>query len=188
MPYNLNDVKILLVDDMKPMLTLTKSILTTFGFTHIFTAQNGEEAFNLLCKHDPDFIITDWIMEPMDGVQFTKKVRTDPRSPNPYVPIIMMTGFSSKLRVEGARDNGITEFLVKPFTAQDLYARVFQIIEKPRKFVDTGEFFGPDRRRKSGKGYEGPRRRDEDPVNTPTQNTPEALNILKKLSEEAQKI
>lgn len=100
----------------------------------------------------------------------------------------MMTGFSSKLRVEGARDNGITEFLVKPFTAQDLYARVFQIIEKPRKFVDTGEFFGPDRRRKSGKGYEGPRRRDEDPVNTPTQNTPEALNILKKLSEEAQKI
>lgn len=78
MPYNLNDVKILLVDDMKPMLTLTKSILTTFGFTHIFTAQNGEEAFNLLCKHDPDFIITDWIMEPMDGLQFTKKFAQTP--------------------------------------------------------------------------------------------------------------
>ncbi|MCB9983306.1 MAG: response regulator [Rhodospirillales bacterium] len=188
MPYHLDDVKVLIVDDMQPMLTLTKSVLSTFGFLRIFTAQSGEEAFNLFCKHDPDVVITDWIMEPMDGLEFTKKIRTDPRSPNPYVPVIMMTGFSSKLRVESARDNGITEFLVKPFTAQDLYARIFQIVEKPRKFVDTGQFFGPDRRRKSAKGYEGPRRRDDDPSKAAPNAPPETLDILKKLSEEAKKI
>lgn len=186
MPYKLDDIKVLVVDDMAPMLSLTRSILTTFGLSQIFTAPNGQEAFDLVVKHDPDFIITDWIMEPMDGLQLTQKIRTDPKSPNPYVPIIMMTGFSSKIRVENARDNGITEFLVKPFTAQDLYARVFQIIEKPRKFVDTGQFFGPDRRRKSGKGYEGPRRRDDDSFKR--QPPPEAIDILRKLSEEAKKI
>ena len=101
-------------------------------------------------------------MEPFDGIELTKKIRTDPRSPNPYVPIILMTGYSAQIRVMQARDTGVTEFLVKPFTAQDLYTRIEQVIEKPRQFVDTGEFFGPDRRRRVVKDYEGPFRREEE--------------------------
>ena len=186
MAYKLDHVKVLVVDDMRPMLTLVKSVLNTFGFEQIFLAENGNDAFDLVCKHDPDFIITDWMMEPVNGLEFTKRVRKDPASPNPYVPVIMMTGFSSKLRVESARDIGITEFLVKPFNAKDLYSRVFQIIEKPRQFVSTEEFFGPDRRRKNIKDYTGPRRRDRD---EPEDSSSDATqDILKKLSEEAKKI
>lgn len=187
MAYTLEKARILVVDDMKPMLTLAQSVLKTFGFEHVYIAQNGEEGFEKVCKHDPDLIITDWMMEPMDGLEFTKKVRRDPLAPNPYVPILMMTGFSSRLRVENARDYGITEFLVKPFTARDLYTRVEQIIEKPRQFVDAGEFFGPDRRRKRLKDYRGPRRReaDKEEAEPKTKEEKQAADILKKLREEA---
>lgn len=187
MGYNLDNVRILVVDDMKPMLDLTKTILTIFGFQHVYTADNGEKAFELVCSKEPDLVITDWIMEPMDGLELTKKIRNDERSPDPFVPIIMMTGFSSKLRVESARDAGITEFLVKPYTSDDLYRRVHQIIEKPRQFVEAGEFFGPDRRRKMDTNYDGPSKRasdkdKEDPY------TEEFKDILRTLKEEASNI
>lgn len=191
MAYKLDTARILIVDDMMPMLTLTKSILNIFGFKQVFTASNSEEAFELVIKHDPDLIITDWIMEPMDGLELTKKIRREPLVPNPYVPIIMMTGFSSRFRVESARDTGITEFLVKPFSSRDLYNRVVQIIEKPRQFVEAGEFFGPDRRRKRGKDYAGPRRRDNDESKKTAPKTQEqklAVDVLRKLREEAKNV
>jgi two-component system chemotaxis response regulator CheY len=184
MPYALEKAKILIVDDMKPMLSLTKSIFNILGFKDVFTAEDGEEAFNLLCKHDPDLVVTDWMMSPMDGLEFTKMIRKNPLAPNPYVPVLMMTGFSSRLRVEQARDIGITEFLVKPFSSRDLYNRVVQIIEKPRQFVDAGVFFGPDRRRKLADGFEGPRRRGTE-GNDSDKNDKKASEILKKLRSEA---
>ena len=191
MAYTLADIKVLVVDDMKPMLALVKTVLASFGFQKIYTADNGNDAFELACKHDPDFIITDWMMEPIDGLEFVDMIRKNSRTPNPYVPIIIMTGFSSKLRVEMARDQGITEFLVKPFNAKDLYTRIFQIIEKPRQFVETDEFFGPDRRRKRSQDYQGPRRRSEEPAkqnNAKETKNKDFQDILEKLSEEAKKI
>jgi PleD family two-component response regulator len=162
MVYKLENAKILIVDDMKPMLSLLESLLHTFGFTEIYTAQDGESAFNIFCKYSHDLIITDWVMEPMNGLELIKKIRKDQFSPNKYVPVIIMSGFSARVRVEAARDQGVTEFLVKPFTARDLYSRIEHVIEKPRRFVDASNFFGPDRRRKKGDEYEGPMRREED--------------------------
>lgn len=188
MAYTLEKARILVVDDMKPVLQLATSVLQIYGFQDVLTAENGEDAFEMVVKHDPDLIITDWMMEPMNGLEFTQKVRTDPLAPNPYVPILMMTGFSSRLRVESARDFGITEFLVKPFTSRDLYVRIAQIIEKPRQFVDAGEFFGPDRRRKDPSGYEGPRKRGEDKEQKTSQEQKQAADILKKLRKEAKDI
>ena len=191
MAYKLDTARILIVDDMPPMLSLTKSILNIFGFKQIFTASDGEEAFEITCKEDPDLIITDWMMEPMDGLALTKKIRRDSMVPNPYVPIIMMTGFSSRLRVENARDKGITEFLVKPFSSRDLYKRVVQIIERPRQFVEAGEFFGPDRRRKRGKDYTGPRRRGNDEKKRAQPETQEqklAVDVLRKLQKEVRNV
>lgn len=195
MPYTLSSVKILLVDDMRPMLTLTKSVLSIFGFKDVQMASNGEEGFEMVVQFDPDLIITDWMMEPVNGLEFTERLRRDPMTPNPYVPVIMMTGFSSKLRVEQARDAGITEFLMKPFTSRDLYNRVHTIIEKPRQFVDAGDFFGPDRRRKRNAEYGGSRKRGDDPkpaeetfidISGPSESDiRRADDILKKLQREA---
>ena len=162
MAYDFKNAKILIIDDMKPMVSLTKSVLNIYGFKDVFTAENGEEGFEVACKEDPDLIIVDWMMDPMDGLEFTRLIRRNPMAPNPYVPILMMTGFSSRLRVEEARDSGVTEFLVKPFSSMDLYKRVAQIVEKPRQFIDAETFFGPDRRRKIDDGYQGTRRRNDD--------------------------
>lgn len=160
MSYDFENVSVLVVDDMPPMLSLVASLLRIFGFKKVITASDAERAFELFCKESPDIVLTDWQMEPIDGVELARQIRTDHISTNPYVPIILMTGYSAEIRVMRARDNGITEFLVKPFTAQDLYSRLKQVIEHPRKFVAAEEFFGPDRRRKRIKSYEGPSRRE----------------------------
>ena len=175
MAYELHKISVLVVEDNQPMLDITKSLLLTFGIGHVVGAQNGEQGFDRFCEYNNDIIIADWMMKPMDGISFTRLVRNDAQSPNPYVPIILMTGFSERRRVIQARDAGVTEFLVKPFNAKDLYRRLVQVIERPRQFVRAPDFFGPDRRRKrvhTGR-YEGPFRRDADMQN------PEILKMMR---------
>ena len=162
MAYQLENISILIVEDNQPMLEITKALLVTFGVGSVFTARNGEEGFTQVCQHNPDIIIADWMMKPMDGINFTAMIRNNPRSPNPYVPIILMTGFSEKRRVLQARDAGVTEFLVKPFGAHDLASRIAHVINRPRDFIDSPRYFGPDRRRRKSPDYEGPLRRTED--------------------------
>lgn len=166
MSYKLQDVRVLVVDDMKPMQDLLKAILIAFGFKKLYFAEDGDDAFHKFSYYDPDIIITDWMMHGESGIEFTHRVRNDSRSPNPLVPIIMMSGFSAQMRVEQARDTGITEFLAKPFTAQDVYEKISQVIEKPRPFIQAHDFYGPDRRRKLSTHYRGPMRREEDPEPT----------------------
>lgn len=162
MAYDFTDVRILIVEDNQPMIELIRSILETFGIDKIYTAKNGAEGFEVLSKVDPDLVIADWMMKPMDGITLTRKIRSDRLAPNNFVPVILVTGFSEKRRVIEARDAGVTEFLVKPFNARDLYRRIVQVIEKPRQFVRAPEYFGPDRRRKIDEDYTGPRRREVD--------------------------
>ena len=162
MSYSFEKVTVLLVEDNQPMLDLAKSLLETFGIGRVFTARDGEEGFRIFCRENPDIVVADWMMKPMDGISLARRIRNDTMSPNKFVPYILMTGFSEKRRVVEARDAGVTEFLVKPFNARDLYRRIAQIIERPRKFVRSEDFFGPDRRRKRMQNYDGPRRRDTD--------------------------
>ena len=162
MAYDFEKVSILIVEDNQPMLELLKSMLLAYGFKDIQTARNGEEGFRAFCQIKPDLVITDWMMKPVDGISFTRRVRNDPASPNQFVPVILMTGFSERRRVMQARDAGVTEFLVKPFNARDFYRRIVQVIEYPRQFVRAEGFFGPDRRRKKNENYIGPRRREDE--------------------------
>lgn len=162
MAYRLEAISVLIVEDNQPMLELAKSLLATFGVGQVHTAKNGEDGFKEFCKHNPDIVVADWMMKPMDGISLTRRIRNDPVSPNKFVPVILMTGFSERRRVVQARDAGVTEFLVKPFNARDLYRRLSQIIERPRQFVRSEDFFGPDRRRKAQDGYEGQFKRHTD--------------------------
>lgn len=162
MSYQFEKVKILVVEDNQPMLELAKTLLNTFGVNDIYTARDGDEGFDVYCKENPDLILSDWMMRRVDGISLARRIRNDSLGPNQFVPFILMTGFSEKRRVVQARDVGITEFLVKPFTARDLYRRVVQIIEKPRPFIRSENFFGPDRRRKVIEDYQGPHRRESD--------------------------
>lgn len=162
MAYQFQSLKVLVVDDNRPMIELAKAILNTFGVGTVYTAMNGDDGFKIFCESNPDLVLVDWMMSPGDGIEMSRRIRNDPTSPNQYVPIILMTGFSEKKRVIHARDSGITEFLVKPFSARTLYKRIAQIVEKPRQFIRAEGFFGPDRRRKTADTYNGPLRRKSD--------------------------
>lgn len=162
MPIDLAKLSVLLIEDTIPMRKILQSVLELLGFRKIYTARDGEEGLRVNLQHSPDIIITDWLMEPMDGIDFIRRVRSDASSPNRMVPIILITGYSAAPKVMAARDQGMTEFLAKPFTAKELAARISHVINRPRDFVEAPNFKGPDRRRRSDEGYAGPvkRRRD----------------------------
>jgi two-component system chemotaxis response regulator CheY len=181
--HNLERLNFLVVDDNKHMRALVKSILHALGVKSILEAADGADAFKELRHFPADIIICDWNMSPLDGLDFMCLVRTSGDSPNPYVPIIMLTGHTEMNRVLEARDSGVHEFLAKPISAKSLYSRILAIIENPREFVRTQLYFGPNRRRHDLATYSGQERRDgnfEDQPETPldteiNQNQVEAL-------------
>ncbi|MBL4803502.1 MAG: response regulator [Alphaproteobacteria bacterium] len=153
-------MSILIVDDNMPTMELIKAVLQVFGVKNITTATSAEEGFETFQKKIPDIIIIDWDMAPVNGIELTKKIRNDKASVYPQVPIIMLTGYNSKKHVELARDNGITEFLTKPFTAEDVAKRISSVVNRPRDFIQCNKFVGPDRRRRRASNYNGPDRRN----------------------------
>ena len=144
----LSDLTVLVVDDKEPIRELICGILETFGVRNIRQASDGLVAFKDMRAHAPDAVITDLKMRPIDGLTFTRSVRTDPASPAPDVPILMVTGHSEKHHVEEARDAGVTEFLAMPVTANAVAERLTSAIQQPRSFVRSHAFVGPDRRRR----------------------------------------
>jgi two-component system chemotaxis response regulator CheY len=155
-------LKALIVEDNVHMRTLLRSLLTALGIKQVYEAGNGADAFVILREKSPDMILTDLSMKPVDGIAFTREVRLSHDSPNPYVPIVMITGHTERHRVEAARDAGVTEFLAKPITAQGVFLRIAEIVERPRPYVRCADYFGPDRRRRADERYPGPWRRHED--------------------------
>ena len=155
-------LKALVVEDNPHMLELLRTLLNAIGIKKVFLAADGGEAFKQLCENKPDFVLTDLSMKPVDGIEFTKMVRASQDAPNPYVPIVMVTGHTERHRIETARDAGVTEIIAKPITPQGLYSRVAEIVERPRAFVRAQEFFGPDRRRRGNREFSGPWRRHDD--------------------------
>ncbi|HEX5007638.1 MAG TPA: response regulator [Hyphomonadaceae bacterium] len=156
----LERVKMLIVDDNLHMIHVTKTILRGFGIKDFQEAANAHDAFELVKKTAFDLIITDYAMSPVDGCEFTKRLRTATDSPNHFVPIIMLTAYADKATVEAARDAGVTEFCAKPITATDLYRKVCSVINSPRSFVRTSVYFGPDRRRRAVDDFKGAERRE----------------------------
>ncbi len=155
-------LKTLIVEDNAHMRSLLRALLNSVGIKDIAEAAHGQAAIGILRERKPDLVLSDLAMKPMDGIEFTRHIRTHESSPNPFVPIIMITGHTEKHRVEAARDAGVTEFLAKPITAHNLFSRIAEIVERPRGFVRCPSYFGPDRRRRQIDNYAGPWRRHDD--------------------------
>jgi len=156
------NLKALIVEDNAHMRSLLRTLLNSAGIKDIAEAAHGGSAIEILRERKSDLVLSDMAMKPMDGLEFTRHVRNSEQSPNPFVPIIMITGHTERHRVEAARDAGVTEFLAKPITAAHLFSRIAEIVERPRAFVRCESYFGPDRRRRQIDDYAGPWRRAED--------------------------
>ena len=160
MAFDFSKLTVLIAEDTAPMRKLVRNVLEALNIRNIHEARNGEEAFKIMYEENPDIVIVDWDMDPMDGIELAGEIRKGPLSPNRLVPIIFLTGYSSAKKVLQARDAGATEFVVKPFSAADLAKRVAYVINRPRDFIDCGTYFGPDRRRLKGEDdYSGELRR-----------------------------
>jgi two-component system chemotaxis response regulator CheY len=162
MPLDLSRLNILVIDDNPHMRTLVREILLGFNVKNVHECRDGSDALDELRQWPADIAIVDWMMEPLDGLDFTRLIRSASDSPNPFLPIIMLTGHTERFRVVEARDAGVTEMLAKPMTANTLYARLKDVIESPRPFIRTATYTGPDRRRRATQSYAGPFRRDGD--------------------------
>ena len=154
----LETIRLLVVEDNSFARRIVLEVLKYLGATNIAVAKDGEEAWQEIKKEMPDIVLLDWEMIPVDGFHFLRRVRHDPTSPNPYLPIIMVTGYADRAHVFAARDGGVNEYVIKPMSAKALLDRIQAVIERPRRFVRIGEFFGPDRRRKE-KLFLGPDKR-----------------------------
>ncbi len=157
--YRFDRLKLMVVDDNLHMRKLVSTILQAFGATNITEAADGERALNMLRDSNPDVIFLDWAMDGMTGIELALAIRKSPQTPNPFVPMIMLTGHTNAEHVRQARDAGINEFLAKPVSVKGILSRLGSVIEHPRPFVRTGSYFGPCRRRRANEEYRGPERR-----------------------------
>jgi CheY-like chemotaxis protein len=156
----LSRVKVLLADRDTRTASLVHRILYSFGFRNITMVTSGEHALQCLRTQPFDLIITEWNMEPVDGLTLVlaiRRAKEDARIPRD-IPIIMLTAFSELENVEAARDAGITEFVRKPFSAKTMSKRIVQVIDNPRLFIDSPVFAGPDRRRRNEYALDGEKR------------------------------
>lgn len=162
--YRFDKLKILVVDDNVHMRKLVITILQAFGVVQIHEADSGQRAWTVLRDANPDIIILDWVMDGMSGLELVSLIRSNPLAPNPFVPVIMLTGNTAIEQVRTARDSGVNEFIAKPVSVKTLMSRLVAVIESPRPFVRTRHYFGPCRRRRAVEEYRGPERRSEQPA------------------------
>lgn len=122
---NMN-INILIVDDYKTMLRIVRSLLAQIGFNNVDEAANGAEAINRLKEKTYDLIISDWNMEPMTGLELLKAVRADEKTKT--VPFIMVTAESKTDNVIAAKQAGVNNYIVKPFNADTLKAKLAAVL------------------------------------------------------------
>lgn len=105
-----------------------------------------------------DALILDSAIGPEDGVAITRKMRTSEECPNTTLPVIMISSAAGRKFIETARDAGIHEFIRMPVSGEILHARLHTALSRPREFVASQSYAGPDRRRRKD-SYKGPERR-----------------------------
>lgn len=159
MAYNLANIAVLIVDQNQFMRHILSEMLRGFGVIKIHFADSGKQALQRFQEVDIDIVVVDAMVEPIDGYEFTRKVRNNTELPNRFLPIIFLTGHADMQSVLRARDAGATEFLVKPLSPAVLYERLIYVIDHQRPFIQAGSYFGPDRRRRVNAEYQGKDRR-----------------------------
>jgi len=153
--YNLERLGVLLVEDNAYVRNILSDTLRQFRFGNVETASNGEAAIEYFKMHPKDagrarvdFIFSDLVMSPVNGLLLLRWLRTAEESPDRFMPFLMVSGAADREYVEAARNLGVSEFMAKPFSALSVSKYILECIDHPRQFVATQKYFGPDRRRR----------------------------------------
>lgn len=143
---SLADFDVVAVDDHPPSLRLLAALLDKAGVGSVRCASNGAKALHELAVRCPDVLLVDWEMPGISGLDMVRFLRTSPDTPNRHLPVILVSGHTSRQRVLQARDAGINEFLVKPFTLKSVRACLSATLFHPRPFIISDSYVGPERR------------------------------------------
>ena len=122
------NMKILIVDDFSTMRRIIKNLLRDLGFNNTHEADDGTTGLPMLQSGDYDFLITDWNMPGMTGLDLLKAVRADPKLAS--LPVLMVTAEAKKEQIVEAAQAGVNGYIVKPFTAVTLREKIEKIFER----------------------------------------------------------
>ncbi len=121
-------MKILVVDDFSTMRRIIKNLLKDLGFSNIQEADDGNTALPMLQQGDFDFVVTDWNMPGMQGIDLLRAIRTDDSLK--HLPVLMVTAEAKKEQIVAAAQAGVNGYVVKPFTAATLKEKLEKIFER----------------------------------------------------------
>ncbi len=122
------NMNILIVDDFSTMRRIIKNLLRDLGFTNTSEADDGTTALPMLKTGKFDFLVTDWNMPGMQGIDLLKEVRSDPNLAS--MPVLMVTAESKRDQIVEAAQAGVNGYVVKPFTAATLKEKIDKIFER----------------------------------------------------------
>ena len=121
-------IKILVVDDFSTMRRIVKNLLKELGFANVDEAEDGAVALQKLQEGGFDFVVTDWNMPNMDGLQLLQAIRSTPSLA--HLPVLMITAEAKKENIIAAAQAGASGYIVKPFTAATLAEKLQKIFDK----------------------------------------------------------
>jgi len=122
------NIKILVVDDFSTMRRIVKNLLQELGYTNIQEADDGNTALPMLKAAKFDFVVTDWNMPGMTGIDLLKAIRADPALK--AMPVLMVTAENSREQIIEAAQSGVNGYIVKPFTGATLKEKIDRIFER----------------------------------------------------------
>ncbi len=122
------NMNILVVDDFSTMRRIVKNLLAEIGFNNIVEADDGKTALPILEGGGIDFLVTDWNMPGMPGIDLLKAVRADPKLAS--LPVLMVTAEAKREQIMEAAQAGVNGYVVKPFTADTLKEKVDKVFER----------------------------------------------------------
>ncbi|PJI39041.1 response regulator [Ferrovibrio sp.] len=172
MPYDLNRLELLVVEPDPDVASTWRRLMSTLRIKTPNIVSDATQAWTLL-KGVPqangsvtglrvDAVIVRWELVGEDGLELIARLRRAPDSPAPFLPAVIVTGTVTRERIRRALDAGVNEVLALPLAPKAVEARLREMVERPRKFIKDGGYFGPDRRRQVRADYAGPFRRAAD--------------------------
>jgi len=158
--FNGNGLKILVVNGQAFQRRLVGETLRTLGSVEITYAESCEQCLLALGYAQPDLLIVDWRLDDGDGVALVRRIRAGEAGDGfRRIPVITTAEQMSVRDLERARNVGVNEFVIRPFSTATMIERVLAVQVQRREFIESPRYAGPCRRRRRGQGYDGPRRR-----------------------------
>ncbi|WP_428247193.1 response regulator [Ferrovibrio sp.] len=153
-------LRILLVEDHEGNAVTMTAMLNALGYPRVSRVRDAEGAINALKEGAYDLLFCDYLLGTVSGLTLVKMIRRHEGLANPMVPIILVTAHAEGALVSEAMGAGCNDVLVKPVLPEALLRCLDQVLNRPRAFVKSKQYTGPDRRRR--KTLDNPGRRDED--------------------------